>query len=744
TPGNGYAAQYGYTITYVRTSFNPADPSCMRTDTARLSYCCGDGRACDLALGAVPTSSCGGLENEIGPLETLTDGLYYWSRQDGQPLNNELFDPNTGDTLTSPGPHPARIVASPSGLTAVVYTLTFIYNNPGPGDTCDVDITIFPEAVSKPNVDYTSPQAICQDEVYTIVGPAEQPGLNYAWSPSNAFATLADTAEALPDVSGLDTDTELFITVTDPSTGCVAMDTVQLLVTPVSVDAGADASFCEDGATVEIGSTQPITGYIYQWTADPPAGVVFADDAAPTTTATLPALTAGQSIDLILTATNGLTSANCMLSDTAVYTASSAPSIVIPTVGELCTGGQRTIGPVTPSGPGITYTWLGPGIVSGAGTNTIIVDMTGTYDVTVSQGTCTSNASVTVNPVVEPTVDLAPAAPCAGDVEIGVNNLSEPQRRQWTFSWDNYSFLRGNASDLSTITVRPSTNMTYTLTATHNSGCVLTFPVVVPAAAYVAELPYTLNFCEGDNAVLPLSDFSGVAGASVVWTANPSSAAAYLNNVNANEPILDLNAAAAGQYTYIATVTYDVGCTAIDSVLVNIGKEVQNIAGSDQEICEGDCVQLGTTPIITNSYVWTSDPVDPNFTITSVPRPTVCPTQTTTYTLTYTDLAGCTFRDEVLVIVNESPDLVVQAIDTCQNDMGTLMVDLNDAIINNTGISTTFWQDANALVASANPVTDNTIYYIQSENANTCTTILPVSVDIFENPTGTVTPGYNC
>ncbi|MEM6320356.1 MAG: GEVED domain-containing protein [Bacteroidota bacterium] len=743
TPGNGYAAQYGYTITYVRTSFNTADPSCMRTDTARLDYCCGSGPACDLALGNVPTVFCGGVENDIGPADVRIDGRYYWSRLDGSPLNNELFDAVTGDTLSGTGPHPAKVHADPSGNVAVDYVLTFIYENPTVGDTCNIDIRVFPAAISTPSIDYTSPQAVCQGVEYTILGDPEQPALDYAWSPSEAFATLADTSKGLPTVAGLSTDTELYVQVTDPSTGCFALDTVQLVITPVAVNAGADDTFCDQGATVDIGANQATPGYTYQWTAVPPTGVSFGDNTAAMTTATLPATTAGQTIILYLEATNGLTAANCQLVDSVIYTASSSPTIGFPPITTLCSGGQITIGPITPNDPNNTYTWSGPSIVSGQGTSSIVVDDIGSYSVTVTQGTCTSNASITVSAPTEPTVDLAPAVPCAGDVTIGINNLTDTEKREWAFSWDNYTNLIANESDFSTITVRPTIATTYTLTATHTSGCVRTYAVNVPAAAYAADLPTTLNFCEGDDTTLPLNDFSSVSG-SVVWTADPASATSYLSSTTASQPTIDISAAPAGQYTYTATVSYTGGCTSSASTTVNIGKALENIAGFDKEICEGECVELGTSRVSGISYQWSADPADATLVSTNFNQPTVCPTQNTVYTLTYTDLAGCTHTDEVAVQVNNSPTLVVQDIKACQNATGTATVDLNTAIVSNDGTTTTFWQDERALVAANNPVSGSTTYYIKSENNEGCSTILPVEVVIYENPIGTVTASYTC
>ena len=721
-----------YQLQYIRSSFNTANSACARKDTAFLDYCvCGSGQMCALALGAVPTISCGGTDNKIGPSQYSSSGRYVWSRLDGQPLNNELFEVGTNLPLVNGGPHSNQVIANPSGVVAISYRLT-LYNTGG--DTCRLDIKVFPGAVSKPTVSYPSPQAVCRGNNYVIQGPAGQPALVYAWTAKSAFLTPADTAKALPTIKGLSGPASVYVTVTDPSTGCSVKDTVKFAVTPVDVIAGTDATFCQSGATVDIGGNTAIQGYTYAWTAVPATGVTFANATKPTTKATLPAKAVGGKITLYLKATNGLTAANCMLSDSVVFTSAAAPVISIPTPDRLCTGGTVKIGAITPTGA-TTYTWTpSTGIVSGQGTTVIIVDATGTYSVKVDQGTCSATKTVTVSAVTNPTVTPNPAAPCATDATIGVNNLTTAALLAgWEFSWDKYDGLTDNANDFSTITVRPTVATTYTLTATHSSGCTKTFSITVPAATYVATLPSTLNFCEGQPAVLPLNNPSAVSG-TVVWTASPTSALAYLSSSTVVNPTVNTTTAPAGQYTYTATVSYGSGCKSVATTTVNVGKKIANLAGLDQEICEGTCVNLGITAITGMSYDWSADPADATLLSSNSATPKVCPKVNTTYKVKYVDAAGCQNTDDVFIKVNAAPVLDVKDIKSCQNATGTATMDLNTAIVSNTGTSTTFWQNAGATVAATNPVRASTTYYIKSANASGCFVVLPVQVTININP----------
>jgi large repetitive protein len=736
TPGQGYA-QNDYKIIYVRRSYNTANPSCFRTDTAELYYfTCSSGNggnslACNLALGAIPTISCGGPNNKIGP-QSRAAGTYTWSRKDGQPLNNELFEVGSNLPLSNSVPHPIQVIANPSGLVAVDYRLTFVAAGATgqSTDTCVIDIRVFPAAVGKPNVNYPDNQALCQGNAYTVQGSSGNPALIYAWTPAAAFV---DSTLALPTLKVATAYEPSYITVTDPSTGCFSKDTVNFVMTPVDVNAGADATFCNAGATVDIGVGGK-AGYTYQWTS-PTIGVTFGNATSAQTTATLPATPTDQTILLILTATNTLTPANCSRPDTVIYTAKAAPTVTIPTTSALCTGGSITIGPITPAGASNTYAWAGPSIVSGQGTTSIVANATGSYTVTVTQGTCTATATRTITAATNPTVNLAPAAACASDVVIGASTMTAVQKAGWSFSWDKFDAMTSSAVDLSSLNVRPTTNTTYTLTARHVSGCSQTFPIVVPAAAYSANMPSTLNLCEGDNTALPLNAPS-IGGATVAWTATPSTATAYLSSTTATNPTINMTTAIAGSYQYTATVSYPTGCVSRATIKVNIGKKREGVAGLDRTTCSGSTRVIGSSTSISGlSYEWSSTPLDPTLTAINTANPSVSPTVNTTYKVRYTDVSGCYFEDDVFVKVNPALDLAVNNLTVCQNAAGNATVNLATAITSNTGTSTSYWANSRTTVAVINPVDEGGTYYIRSVNADsTCTVVKPISVSFSDTP----------
>ncbi|MBD2701084.1 DUF11 domain-containing protein [Spirosoma sp. BT702] len=717
---NGGLADGAYDIMYIRTSQNTVNGSCARADTAILRYMIGCGPGgdfCQLDQKGGTEGQCGGSTTTIGPITTAANGIYTWSPVAG------LSDPNTGLPLTPGGPHPARVIANPSGLVAIVYTLALAL--PGVPDTCRVFVKVFPAQASLPVTSYSSPLAACKGSTVQIQ-ETPIPGYTYQWTPG---IVVNDSTIANPTTLPLTSDKTLYVNVTDAATGCSVRDTVAILVTPIDNSAGADGTYCEpSGGSVTIG-TAAKSGYTYSWFS-PTTGVTFTSTTSAITNVTIAPNTPGP-ILFIRNATNGNTSANCSYADTVYYRPFTSLSLRIPTPGRLCNGGGGSIiiGPV--SDPNLTYLWS-----TGETTAQISVSATGMYSVTAGQGLCIATANVDVQPAIEPTVnfDASPIpVPCNGPLLIGVNNSPDGG---WSYSWSPFTDVSSSARDMSTISVFPSAPTEYTLTANHVTGCVKTFVFPVPAASYVAILPTSLNFCEGDGRPREIPLNVPPQGSTVTWIASPASATAYLSSVTDSRPIFDITSASAGTYSYTATVTYGNGCVSTVSVLVKVGKAATVLAGEDKTVCLGNCVQIGTPARIGYSYEWTTIPYDATKVAQISNRtsamPTVCPTSNTTYQVSYYDASsGCSFSDDLIVqATTANPTLTVKNLNVaCQNASGNATFDLANAILTNTGTTTSYFADATASIPVANPISLPTTYYIKSVSSDGfCSTVKPVSV----------------
>ncbi|MBO6515048.1 MAG: T9SS type A sorting domain-containing protein [Bacteroidia bacterium] len=103
---------------------------------------------------------------------------------------------------------------------------------------------------------------------------------------------------------------------------------------------------------------------------------------------------------------------------------------------------------------------------------------------------------------------------------------------------------------------------------------------------------------------------------------------------------------------------------------------VPSFAGPDKTICLGECVSIGIDPCVDvqgpcsyedYTVVWYD--IVPGINGTGFVQ-SVCPTETTSYYVTYTDADGCTTADWVKVVVEEPlPDLVCEDVDLCVGDV---------------------------------------------------------------------------
>lgn len=103
---------------------------------------------------------------------------------------------------------------------------------------------------------------------------------------------------------------------------------------------------------------------------------------------------------------------------------------------------------------------------------------------------------------------------------------------------------------------------------------------------------------------------------------------------------------------YIVEGTDINGCSAIDTVFVDVYDLPDIDAGDDEAICIGDSVQLEATGGIL--YMWDSDP---SLSDLDIADPWASPITFKTYTVTGEDVNGCVNTDEVNVAVNDLPTI---------------------------------------------------------------------------------------
>ncbi len=212
-----------------------------------------------------------------------------------------------------------------------------------------------------------------------------------------------------------------------------------------------------------------------------------------------------------------------------------------------------------------------------------------------------------------------------------------------------------------------------------------------------------ISICAGSSVNLAATVTSGTPPFTYSWTPTTG-----LSNPNIANPI----ASPTTNTTYVVKVTDFNGCINADDIVVNVNSLPTANAGSDITICKGTSTQLSASGGI--SYQWspTTGLSNPN-----INNPLASPVNTTTYTVTVTDINGCKNIDDIKVIVNSLPianagsDIsICKGSNTTLNASGGILYHWSPSTgLNNPNISNP--------IASPNITTN---YIVAVENSNGC------------------------
>jgi len=264
---------------------------------------------------------------------------------------------------------------------------------------------------------------------------------------------------------------------------------------------------------------------------------------------------------------------------------------------------------------GISYLWS-----NSATTASIDVCPANTtiYTVTVTDvNGCTDmdDVTVTVNPL--PTADAGPdAAVCDGDC------TTLTATGGITYIW-NYG-----QTDAS-INACPLVTTTYTVTVTDANGCTDWDDVTVTVNPLpTADAGQDVAICDGDCTNLTAS-----GGVTYLWSNGGTDAT---NNVCPSAITI-----------YSVTVTDANGCTDMDDVTVTVNPLPIADAGPDQSVCDDDCTDfIASGAGVGGTYLWSTGETDATI---NVCQPWSFWNSSTTYTVTITDVNGCTDADDVTI-----------------------------------------------------------------------------------------------
>jgi hypothetical protein len=544
----------------------------------------------------------------------------------------------TGGVIVSGGS-----TATPTVSAAGTYVLTV--TDPWNGCTAqDSVVVILNNTV--PDVDAGVDSVLnCINASISLSGGSLTANASFSWTTSTGnIVSGAGTANPIVNAGGT-----YVLTVTDPLNGCMASDSVMIMldITPPNVNAGPDTTLTCVVTQATLNGSSTTAGVTFSWTATN-GGVIFSGAATATPTVQIPGT-------YILTVTNPVN--GCIAMDSAnVYQDISTPNADAGADKMLnCSITSVVLDGTSSTGTAI-YLWttIGGNIVSGGTTLTPTVDASGTYVLTVTNTVNGCQATDTVNVTLENTIPNADAG--ADEILTCIIN-SVILNGSSTIGWASYSWatVDGNivlGAGTSTATVNAAG--TYVLTVTDPwNGCSNTDTVIVVLNNTVPDVDAGVDsVINCINTMITLNGSSQTTNVSFSWT---TSGGNIMVGADTENPVVNAGG------TYVLTVTDLVnGCSASDSVMIILDMTPPDVnAGPDTTLtCAVTQVTLSgssTTPGAVYVWVATNGGVIVSGSNTATPLVQI----PGTYVLTVTNpVNGCTAQDSADVIYdNTVPDV---------------------------------------------------------------------------------------
>ncbi|MDX1407099.1 MAG: PKD domain-containing protein, partial [Saprospiraceae bacterium] len=762
--GYSWSGPFSFTSTAEDPVINPGDaeypPVGSHTYTVTItdSNGCTDESSVNVTINTPPSVTANAASNVCGNVPIIFNATgsagsaaisgYVWSGPFG--FSSTLEDPvlNPGDAAyPTPGVHVYQVIINDAN---------------GCADTATVNVTV----LDPPAVSAAGPATICDNLVITLdatgtVGGAAITG--YAWSGPFGFSAsvedpVINPGDAAYPSAGSHTYT---VTVTDAN-GCTEEASVNVTVwdAPIAA-ASAAADICDNtpvllNATGTAGSAA-ITGYNWSGpngfsstTEDP---VINPGDAAYPSSGL-------NTYYVTVTDGNG-----CTDSASVTVNIQIAPSVTASGPATVCgnlvialdatgTVGSAAIVGYSWSGPngftsGLEDPVINPGDAAYPGAGSHI------YTVTVTDANgCTEEASVGVVVQAPPSVSASGPADVCGNLPIALNATGTAAGASITgYAWSGPNGFTSTQEDPVINpgdAAYPSTgNASYTVTVTDANGCtdeatvivnVWQPPSVSASAASVLCSDAPINF----NA-------TGSAGSGAITGYAWSGPNGFTSNVE--DPVLNPGDAAypgAGNNVYTVTVTDANGCTGTAEVTVEIQAIPVVSISVTPPICGNLPINIDATvtpgSAAITGYSWSG----PNGFTDNVEDPVINPGDAdypasglNTYTVTVTDANGCTAVESIQITVQDPPSVSVSAAtDVCGN---------TPVIFNATGsagsgaITGYSWSGPNGFTDNVEdpvinpgdadyPPPGNNTYYVTVTDANGCTDVDSVTINIQAPP----------
>lgn len=465
------------------------------------------------------------------------------------------------------------------------------------GSTATIDVTYMVGActvISSMNIDVQQTPTITLNPTTPMCENSVPQDLLLMVSASPSGGTFSFSGPGVSgssfDPSGLNGPTNIDVTYDLGS--CMLTNTMVIDVEPTPV-------LTLNPVTPQCDSNAPID--LFSWVSANPSGGTFSFSGPGVSGNIFDPM--GQSGTVNIVVTYQLSA--CTVVDIMVIDVEQAPVLVLTPATPLCqnAGPQDLLSWVTPTPPGGTFVFSGPGVTGTTFDPAGLVGFTG-VNVSYTFGVCTTNSVMSVDVQIVPTVTLNPPSAICNDQ--GVQDLLSmvsvnPTGGTLTFSGQGVS---GNNFDPVGLSGTIDVAINYTLTSCNRRD---TLRLVVNDAATV-DAGSDLLICETDVAMLNGSIGGGATSA--LWTSTGSGS--FSDNTDLNTIYTPSGADISSGSVVLTLITDDpdgAGPCSVQSssITLTINPGAFSDAGSDQTICEGsDVVLAGSVSGVATNPVWTS------------------------------------------------------------------------------------------------------------------------------------------
>ncbi len=431
----------------------------------------------------------------------------------------------------------------------------------------------------------------------------------------------------------------------------------------------------------------PVFQLDYEWIVDPPVGLDFDVQDGDTCIVVMDELSTPGAYNMSVIVTDEL---SCVYDTTFQILVDNGPALTL-TSGQ-CNGneisliGQNTNANVmatnmhivqidTTVNPNIIDTLIGPLQTDSLGVT--VSDFSGLFELRgASVGGCMSSVPLILPPQPTPDVFVSPPSLCAGQtVTLTLNNPTAFTSFVWTAGTMTFTSA--------IITDTPSSSTTYTFVGTDFNGCeVIESHEVVVNSIPEVDVSGSSTVCNGGTTDLIANITGGMSPFDFDWSDGSMSQSI---TVSPTTPT-----------TYTVNVTDANNCMNSANFEVSPASELTPVATAPS-FCEGDMTTISAGAF--DMYLWR----DPNDMQISGGGQTIDVSVPGIYSLTVTDISGCTGATTVEVVeISRLPNVLTDVSATLCNDSGgTDPTSINlDALVDS-GIQG-FWRDNNDNNISAN------------------------------------------